>query len=288
MWELPPDAQPSPSLSGCYIRKPGSRPHQSPPSRPPVSMCDTITDKLTQQLTEQVTISRKRKPGESSTSPVVKKAKVITPTKQKPPAKMYSNSLSNCIKMFCGECDHVVNLSGLQRHLRRAHDKNIVEYRKTHGDPHTQIIQMVYHTCVLCRQDVFLDYDFLQHHLRLEHSTTLAKYNSQHMSVEAGALVLHYDSQDSAEDDALLLGELQTKVEQPLRELLKGSLKLEGTRITAVKRGASPTPISTITPPCLSSETKSITVKTTATRVTSSSESLMSTIETELTNHGYA
>ena len=245
-------------------------------------MCNTITDKLTQQLTEQVTISRKRKPGESFNSPVVKKTKTITPT------KMFSNTLTNCVKMFCGECDQVVNVSNLRRHLRRDHDKTIAEYRTAYGDPQTQIIQMVYHTCVLCRRAVVLDYDILLHHLRLEHSTNLAKYGSQHMAEEDSALFLQYDSEDKSEDNTSLFGESGDKVlqEQPTRNLLQGSMKLEGTRITAVRRGSSPVPTSTQSNLSLSPETRITKVRRTRSSINSFS-TRTSTITEQLNKRGY-
>ena len=83
---------------------------------------------LAQQLTAQVTISRKRKPGETSTSPVLKKSKVAE-------TRLYSNSLSNCIKTFCCECDQAVNHSGMHKHLKRIHQQSIMEYRKMYGNP---------------------------------------------------------------------------------------------------------------------------------------------------------
>ena len=105
---------------------------------------------------------------------------------------------------------------------------------------------------------------FLLHHLRLEHSTNLAKYGSQHMTQQAGPLFLQYDYEDSLEENNQVLGESANKVEQPVRDLLKGSLRLEGSRITAVKRGSSPVSTINLSPRSLSPETRITSVRKTS------------------------
>jgi len=128
---------------------------------------------------------------------------------------------------------------------------------------------------------VVLDYDFLLHHLRLEHSTNMAKYGSEHMTEEAGALVLEYAKEDMVE-------ELETKVEQLARDLLKGNLRLEGTKITAMKRGSSPLPTSSMSLPCSGAETRITAIKKTSSTIPTSTASIMSTIAAELNKQGYA
>ena len=78
---------------------------------------------LAQQLTDQVIISRKRRPGETSKSLVIKKPKVVK-------TKLYSNSLTNCVKTFCCGCDQAINLSLLRKHVRSHHEQSLPEYRK--------------------------------------------------------------------------------------------------------------------------------------------------------------
>jgi hypothetical protein len=124
----------------------------------PANTCNTLAE----QLTKQVTISRKWELGEASTSPVMKKPKVL-PT---PTTRVYSYSLSGSDKMFCCECDQVVILSGLRKHLQRVHQQGIAQYRELYGDPATQIIQLV--------------------HMWTVHPTSLAQYSDRHMTKGVG------------------------------------------------------------------------------------------------------
>ena len=176
----------------------------------------TMCTMLAQQLTDQVTISRKRKPGETSTSPVLKKSKVVE-------TRTYSNSLSNCIKTFCCECDQVVNLSGMQKHLKRIHQQSIMEYRKIYGNPQKQVIQMVYHSCSICQEDVVLDYQTLLKHLR-KHKTNMSKYSSQYMTTSS----------------ALVVRPIAKEVESP-KVVQTPSLRLEKeTQVTITRKSSSP------------------------------------------------
>ena len=81
----------------------------------------------------------------------------------------YSNNLIDCVKTFCCECDQVINLSGLRKHLLNKHKVNAKDYVKVYGNPKIQIVKMVYHECGLCKKTIVLDYDVLVKHLKLAH-----------------------------------------------------------------------------------------------------------------------
>ena len=110
------------------------------------------TSNLAQQISEYIAISRNRKVDEASNSPVFKKPKTITsPTTKKAPSRLYSNSLADCVKTFCCECDQQVKLSVLRKHLARHHKHlSMPQYTELYGQPKKQIIEMVYHNCALC------------------------------------------------------------------------------------------------------------------------------------------
>ena len=129
-------------------------------------------------LTERVNINSKRNIGESDKDLVFKQPNITKNISRKVPTRstrIYSNNMSDCIKTFCCECDEVVNMSGLRKHLRR-HGMSLVEYRNLYGDHYTQVIQMVFHTCIYCKEDIVLDYDTLKKHLRIVHRLTIAGY----------------------------------------------------------------------------------------------------------------
>ena len=107
--------------------------------------------------------------------------------KPKPPTKKrtYSNQLTDCVKIFCGICDQIINLSGLRKHLN-IHKIGQGNYTKLYGNPKTQIIKMMYHQCGICRRDVVLDYEALLKHLKTVHKLKgrgISEYNSQHMKM---------------------------------------------------------------------------------------------------------
>ena len=172
---------------------------------------------LAQQLTDQVIISRKRRPGETSKSLVIKKPKVLK-------TKLYSNSLANCVKTFCCGCDQAINLSLLRKHVRSHHEQSLLEYRKLYGSPEKQIIQLVYHTCTICNKDVVLDYDTLNKHMRSQHKSTFASYRGANM----------------VQNSPIFAMEAEMSTKSPI---LKTPPKLENeTRVTLVMKGCGGSP----------------------------------------------
>ena len=116
------------------------------------------------------------------------KAEEVVFKKPRQPSKKrtYSNQLTDCVKIFCGVCDQVINLSGLRKHLIKLHKMGTSKYSQLYGNPKTQIIKMMYHQCGICRQDVVLDYDALSKHLKNVHKLTgkgASEYNSQHLKM---------------------------------------------------------------------------------------------------------
>ena len=100
--------------------------------------------------------------------------------------KQYSSKLADCVKIFCCECNQVVALSGIRKHLSGIHKMTITEYRGLYGNPEKQIIRMVFHSCGVCQKDVVLDYLQLVKHLRKEHSIkgkAFTEYNNKFLKM---------------------------------------------------------------------------------------------------------
>ena len=100
--------------------------------------------------------------------------------------KQYSDKLADCVKTFCCECDQVVALSGIRKHLSGVHKMTLTEYRGLYGNPEKQIIRMVFHSCGVCKKDVVLDYLQLVKHLRKEHSIkgkAFTEYNNKFLKM---------------------------------------------------------------------------------------------------------
>ena len=124
---------------------------------------------------------------EPNTSLKMKSEEIDVFKKPKPPTKKrtYSNTLADCVKIFCGVCDQIINLSGLRKHLN-IHKIGQGNYVKLYGNAKTQIIKMMYHQCGICRQDVVLDYDALSKHLKTVHKVKgrgISEYSNQHLKM---------------------------------------------------------------------------------------------------------
>ena len=141
------------------------------------------TSNLAQHITEYIAITRKRKLDETSNSPKYKEPKAATPpATQKVPSRLYSNSLADCVKTFCCECDQQVKLSVLRKHVVRHHKQlSFLQYREHYGEPRRQIIKMIYHSCALCKKDIVHDYNAVLKHLKQVHKTNMAKYVREYM-----------------------------------------------------------------------------------------------------------
>ena len=193
------------------------------------------TSNLAQQISEYIASTRNRKLDEASNSPVFQKPKTTTPpTAKKAPSRLYSNSLTDCVKTFCCECDQQVRLSGLRKHLAWHHKHlSMLQYIKLYGQPKKQIIKMVYHNCALCKKDIVHDYNAMLNHLKKRvHKTNMAKYVREYMDKEIRPSPLMKP---------------MTSVPEPSKH---NSLE-DGTRIEAV--AASAAPIAPDSPfPCLS------------------------------------
>ena len=119
-------------------------------------------------------ISIKRKPeNETKNIPEAKKGRLsIT----------YSNNLDDLVKTFCCECDKAVTISGLEDHIQTHHKMTIKEYKQLYGNPRRQIIQLVYHQCGLCEQDILLDCNMLEKHVRRSHEMEFREYSAKFLS----------------------------------------------------------------------------------------------------------
>jgi len=99
---------------------------------------------------------------------------------------VYSNRMEDAVKTVCCECESVVSLAGLTKHLRGRHGQTTAQYRAAYGDPRAQVLRMVHHRCALCATDVVLDYNVLAKHLRKAHrlrGRQFAEYNSTHLTM---------------------------------------------------------------------------------------------------------
>jgi len=103
-------------------------------------------------------------------------------------AKQLSNDPNMSCRVFCNICDRLYFLSGLRKHVAHKHSLTYTEYkRRFGGDPRRQIINSVYHCCVLCKKVVLLDTDELGKHLK-DHRLGYTQYMKQNMKKGSGLL----------------------------------------------------------------------------------------------------
>ena len=93
------------------------------------------------------------------------------------PSRQLSNDPNMSCRVFCNICDRLYFLSGLRKHVAHKHSITFTEYKLRYGgDPKRQIINTVYHPCLLCKKVVLLDTDELGKHLK-EHKLGYTAWN---------------------------------------------------------------------------------------------------------------
>jgi len=96
----------------------------------------------------------------------------------------FSNSMKDAVKTECRICRQAVSLTTMRGHTKSAHKMSISDYKETHGNHRTQIIEKIFHKCGLCQQAILLDSDDIAHHLKKSHEITHKDYNSKYMTLK--------------------------------------------------------------------------------------------------------
>ena len=134
-------------------------------------MCGHTVDREVKMVTKK-----------NSTTICNKKANQLLLSNNQQPSKVFSNDPTKSCKTFCCECDQVVTLSGLRKHVKSKHQMTHTEYKAMYGNPRKQIIQLVYHLCWFCQATVLLDTDDLSKHLKKAHQTAFKEYLVKYMT----------------------------------------------------------------------------------------------------------
>ena len=109
------------------------------------------------------------------------------PRKLKPRKRM-SNDPHHQVKVFCAVCDQVYQMSGLRKHVAHKHGLTLTRYREMYGDLRKQIIQLVHHACVLCKQVLLLDTEDISKHVSKKHKMGYRTYATRHMEKGSGII----------------------------------------------------------------------------------------------------
>merc|ERR1719219_698515 len=112
-----------------------------------------------------------------------------TKTSEKPrKMKQLSSDPQLSCRVFCNLCDRPYYLSGLRKHVAHKHSLTYTEYKLRYGgDPKRQVINTVYHPCLLCQKVVLLDTDELGKHLK-DHRLGYTQYMKEHMKKGSGLI----------------------------------------------------------------------------------------------------
>ena len=109
------------------------------------------------------------------------------PRKMKPRRRM-SNDPQQSVKVFCAVCDQVYQMSGLRKHVAHKHGLTLTRYREMYGDLRKQIIQLVHHACVLCKQVLLLDTEDISKHVSKKHKMGYTSYARRFMERGSGLI----------------------------------------------------------------------------------------------------
>ena len=146
-------------------------------------MCGVLGDTSSSTKIVRLTFNTAKEQIRKSLSPYTKAQNV---GKQSNEARILSNDPLKAVQVFCEVCDKVTLLSGLRRHLK-VHSMTMTDYIKNVTNPRSQIIQLVYHKCVICQEVVLLDADVLGKHLK-KHQLSYSSYSRLHMKKGDGLL----------------------------------------------------------------------------------------------------
>ena len=102
-------------------------------------------------------------------------------------SRQLSNDPNMSCRVFCNICDRLYFLSGLRKHVAKKHSLTFTEYKGHYGDPKRQIVNLVYHSCVLCKKIVILDTTELSKHLK-SHKLGYTQYMKEHMRKGSGLI----------------------------------------------------------------------------------------------------
>ena len=96
-------------------------------------------------------------------------------------SKVFSNDLKMCCKTFCCECDKVVTLSGMRKHVKTWHQMTFTEYKELYGNPRMQIIQLVHHKCAVCQTKLLFDTEDVSKHVKKKHQISYREYTALYL-----------------------------------------------------------------------------------------------------------
>ena len=97
-------------------------------------------------------------------------------------SKVFSNDVRKSCKTFCCECDKVVTLSGMRKHVKTWHQMTFTAYKELYGRPRMQIIQLVHHKCAFCKSSILFDTDDMSKHMKKKHQTSYREYIARYMT----------------------------------------------------------------------------------------------------------
>ena len=162
----------------------------------------------------------------------------------KPAKQLSADPLLSC-RVFCNICDRLYFLSGLRKHVAHKHSITYTEYKLRYGgDPKRQIINTVYHPCLLCKKVVLLDTTELGKHLK-EHKLGYTQYVKEHMKKGSGLITSN--TVPVASSSSSKAAPTQSKANPPVPATPSGPRTRSQSKISSVQTFTSITPTTSTT-----------------------------------------
>ena len=89
-----------------------------------------------------------------------------------------SSDMTDACKTICKVCKVQVTLNYMRTHSKNKHRMTINEYKDMFGNHRDQIVKEVYHMCGFCHEEIMLDADSIDLHVRRRHKISLKEYNA--------------------------------------------------------------------------------------------------------------
>ena len=94
----------------------------------------------------------------------------------------YSNHMKDNVQSYCQICKVPQTFTNMRSHTKSRHGISITNYKKQYGQLIENIVETVYHKCVICNKDILLDGDTLATHAK-GHGVTHKAYSEKYITL---------------------------------------------------------------------------------------------------------
>ena len=121
--------------------------------------------------------------------------------------KKFSNDMVDACRTLCKVCQQPITLNYLRTHSKNTHKLSISKYKEMFGNhrDENQILQVMYHKCGICEEEMLLDADNIHLHVKRYHKIELSEYNAKFIKSSRSRTRITKKSKNNSEKDGSVL-----------------------------------------------------------------------------------